>query len=104
MKKYLCPACHEPTISFWQKHTLGPLRKITCARCGTGIGVPIVRGSIFVLLAVVAPFLGGVAAVITVQPASLMLTAGTFVLGMLLPGVWVLWLYERTVPLLVRNA
>ena len=104
MKRYPCPACHEPTISFWQKHTLGPLRKITCARCGATIGLPFVRGVIYVLFSVVGSSLGGLAAVLVVLPASIMSVALAFVLGTLLAGAGILWVYERTVPLVVKNA
>lgn len=104
MKKYLCPACHEPTISFWQKHTLGPLRTITCAHCGAAIGVPFVRASIFVFLSVVGSSLGGVAAVLVAQPSNLASFTLALVLGSLLAGTTILWFYERNVSLVVKNA
>jgi hypothetical protein len=104
MKKYPCPACHEPTISFWQKHTIGPMRKIQCSSCGAFIGVPFLISAVFVLLSMVGTSLGGVAALLTIKPASLWLGFGVLMLGMALSGACIFWLYERLVPLVVKNA
>ena len=34
-----CPHCNEPSISFWQKQCLGPIKRIRCSECGAGISV-----------------------------------------------------------------
>ena len=80
------------------------MRKIQCSRCGAFIGVPFFISTVFVLLSVVGTSLGGVAALIAIQPASLLLAFGVFVLGMTLSGACILWFYERLVPLMVKNA
>jgi DNA-directed RNA polymerase subunit RPC12/RpoP len=103
MKKYPCPACHKPTISFWQKHTIGPMRKIQCSHCGSFIGVPFLISTVFVLLSMIGTSLGGVAALLAIKSASLLLALGVFMLGMALSGASILWLYERLVPLVVKN-
>lgn len=103
MKTYPCPACRESTISFWQKHTLGPMRKITCGRCGAVIGIPFFLGYIFVLLAVIGSSLGGVAALLAILPSSPSLALGALVFGTILSGACILWFYERLVPLVVMK-
>jgi len=80
------------------------MRKIQCSRCGAFIGVPFFIGSVFVLLSVVGSSLGGVAALLLIQPSNLLFAFGVLVLGMALSGACILWFYERLVPLVVKNA
>ena len=40
MKKYPCPHCGRPTITFWRRLFLGPALPTTCSECGGRVGVP----------------------------------------------------------------
>ena len=37
---YNCPHCNAPTVTFWQKNTLGPARSIECSSCHGKVTVP----------------------------------------------------------------
>jgi hypothetical protein len=101
MKAYACPACGEPTIGFWQKHTLGPARSITCRNCKARVSVSWLASTAMFVLGSIAQVLGGVAAI------SLPLLPGIsglaqFMLGVLVASALWLWLYDRVVGLVAR--
>jgi len=102
---YNCPACGNPTFSFWQKQFLGPLRKIECQSCGVAVSVPWARNVLFSFLVGLLPPLVGVGAVALVgEFASLWSMVGVFALGTLIASAPFLWLYHRYVPLVVKKA
>lgn len=39
MKKFDCPHCNKPTISWWRKQFLGPIRGTRCRECDAEISV-----------------------------------------------------------------
>ena len=46
---YNCPNCNQPTISAWQKFTLGPLSYTECRNCGFRISVSILKFAVSML-------------------------------------------------------
>ncbi len=56
---YNCPNCNQPTISAWQKFTLGPLSYTECRNCGFRISVPILKFAVSILPLLIGIILAG---------------------------------------------
>ena len=105
MPIYRCPSCGKDSFSFWQKQSLGPLRKITCRSCGARVSVPWGMSTLIILIGVVAtPTVALVAAVTAWNAFGAFGGIVTFLGSGLALGAIGCWLYHRFVPLVTRDA
>ncbi len=104
MPRYRCPKCGEVSFSFWRKQFLGPMRKISCARCGAKVTVPWMMSTLVIVFAAVTPTFGLVAGLVASGRYGAVAGFVVFLLCAL-PVVAVGgWLYHRFVPLITRDA
>jgi len=83
---------------------LGPMRKISCDRCGAKVTVPWLMSSLVMVVAAVAPTFGLIASVVAWGRFGVVAGFVVFLLCAL-PVVAVGgWLYHRFVPLITRDA
>ena len=101
MKNHKCPNCNQPTIPYWKKATIGPLKKIKCVSCGALISVPI-RISIFIIiLSQLSALSGGILAMYVSSTPSILIP---FILGSIIGVLPFFIIYNNIVPLVIKSA
>lgn len=94
---YACPWCSKESFSFWQKQSLGPARKLTCAHCSRPVSVCWERAQIAAIPAISLGFLGLIAGKVLYMTWPAILLGGW--LGITLGMLFTAPLYHLYVPL-----